>query len=79
MLNDIPIEVEKLAVEPGDLLHVIVGGDIGYDMPPWIPSPEELEEYRKQFIDLVPGIRVIATHHLVRLEVIKTSELEQNG
>lgn len=75
-LTDAIDSVALLKLEPGDILHVKVGvNDLGDGQGPWIPGPEEIQEARDLFADIVPkGVVVVATHYGVGLEQVKVPE-----
>lgn len=58
------VKAELLRLQPGDVLHVKVGiENMGDGMPPWIPSPDELEYTQKTFEPLLPeGVKLVVTH-----------------
>lgn len=72
-MSEVVKPIFKLDLEPGDILHVTVGGEFHDGQPPWIPSQEELEEARLVWAAAVPdNVRVIVTHYLVKTQVIRT-------
>ncbi len=63
--------VRKLRLKPGDLLHVTIGGDVGDDGEPWIPSMDCMERWRDDWARVLPeGVTIILTHHLVDSKII---------
>lgn len=73
-----PAFVETLEVSEGDLIHVKIGGDVGTNIH-YVPTAAELDLFADQFKQVVPeGVKVVVTHQLVEIVVVKTSELS-NG
>lgn len=61
-------------LKAGDILHVKVGGEVG-DGQPWIPDPQQIDDYQKAFSDNVPdGVSVVVTNHLVELTVLTRAD-----
>jgi hypothetical protein len=66
--------VRRLDLHAGDILHVALGGDLGDDLPPWIPSPEQIREEAAAWEAVVPeGVQVVVTHYLFKIEVVSPS------
>lgn len=66
--------VEKLELSDKDVLHVKLGGDLP-NMPPWIPSDEDCERHRQEWVDALGylglDVKVIVTHQFVDLKIIR--------
>ena len=75
-MSDVRIEtVTKLQIEPGDILHVKLGGEIGDGQPPWIPTPEDVQHCYDLWAQVLPtGTGLVVTHHLVDDTVIQKAQ-----
>lgn len=72
---NIELEIREINVRPGDVLHIKVGGDIGCDMPPYIPTPEDLEAIKAEVENHLPeGVTAYVTHHLVEIDSVVRPE-----
>lgn len=70
----IGLEIRKINVKPGDVLHIKVGGDIGYGMP-YIPTPEDLETIKTEVEKHLPeGVTAYVTYHLVEIDSVVRPE-----
>jgi hypothetical protein len=58
------VEIAKVSLAPGDVLHIQLGiQDMGDGLPPWLPTPEEIEFSRRYWQAFVPaGVKVLVTH-----------------
>lgn len=68
--------VRKLDLQPGDVIHVSVGGDLedgaGHKVT-WVPSPEELAHCALLWDQFLPDdVRAIVTNHLVEETIIQS-------
>ena len=68
--------VKKLSLSEGDILHVVVGGDIhdsNGDLVTWVPSVEDLTEVMDAWGDVLPeGVQMIISHHLVEPTILES-------
>jgi hypothetical protein len=63
--------ISKLALKPGELLWVKLGGEIGDGLPAYIPDANEIERAKEEIEDLVPeGVNVLVTHQFYKPSVI---------
>lgn len=67
--------ISKLEVSENNVLHVKLGGNINDGQLDWIPGPKEIEAARDEWQQVVDNlglnVKVIVTHHLTELKVIK--------
>lgn len=50
-------------LKSGDILHIKLGMDMGDGLRPWIPTPDDIAEAKKEWEAIVPdGVKVIVTH-----------------
>jgi hypothetical protein len=75
-MPDIRIEtVKKLSLQPGDILHIKVGGDLkmDHDTVTWVPTIEELEAFAVLWHGVLPDdVGAVVTHHLVDEEIVQS-------
>lgn len=70
--------VRKLELRPGDILQVALGGHIQDDLPPWIPTSDDLDYCRNEWNQVLPeSVQLIVTHHLEEPTIV-SSDAESN-
>lgn len=70
------IDAIPLHLEPGDILFLRMGLDMGDGQPPWLPGTGELENAEEAFRKVVPqGVKVVAFHAGIDAEIIKCNSL----
>lgn len=68
--EDTKADIKRIRLEPGDILWVSFGGDLGGGHI-WTPSMDELGVAREAIEALVPdGVKVITTDCLTRMTAI---------
>jgi NADPH:quinone reductase-like Zn-dependent oxidoreductase len=73
-LDEVLVDIQRINVKPGDVLHVKVGiEDVGGF--PWIPGPEEIESVKRELEAHLPdGVTAYVTHQGVDIDTIVSPE-----
>jgi hypothetical protein len=69
------ITIRKLDPEPGEILLITLGGDLGDGLGHWIPTADELIQTAEDIQAVVPeGVKVLVHHHLANATIISLEE-----